>query len=59
MTGRDSKAKASKGSWIVIVERNDDGEIIDIKNAKAGVDIEPDTYYKLINGEFVKCDDEE
>ena len=21
-------------------------------------DIEPDTYYKLINGKFVKCDDE-
>ncbi|AUR93214.1 hypothetical protein NVP1185O_27 [Vibrio phage 1.185.O._10N.286.49.C2] len=58
VTGYDSKAKASEGSWVVITERNDDYEIIDIKTAKAGVDIEPDTYYKLVNGEFVKCDDE-
>lgn len=55
--GFSSKAKASSGSWIVIVERGEGGEIVNIKTAKAGVDIEPDTYYKLVNGEFVKCDD--
>ena len=57
VTGYDSKAKASEGSWVVITERNDDYEIINIKTAKAGVDIEPDTYYKVVDGEFVKCEE--
>ena len=26
------------------------------QSAKAGVDVEPDTYYKLVDGEFVKCE---
>ena len=59
VTGCNSKAKASEGSWVVITERNDDYEIINIKTAKAGVDIEPDTYYKLVGGEFVKAGDDD
>jgi len=55
VTGYDSKAKASEGSWVVITERDNAGTILAIKTAKAGVDIDADTYYKLINGEFVKC----
>ena len=59
VTGYDSKAKASEGSWVVITERNDEFEILDIKTAKAGVDIEPDTYYKLVDGQFVRCEEED
>jgi hypothetical protein len=56
VTGYNSKAKASEGSWIVITERNDDYEILDIKTAKAGQDVKADTWYKLVNGEFVECE---
>ena len=50
-----AKASASKGGWIVLVQRNDEGEILDIKRAKAGHDIEPDTWYRLNEaGEFEK-----
>jgi len=48
------QAKAEEGSWIVLSERNDDGNIIHIKSAKAGQDIKPDVFYRLVNGEFVE-----
>ena len=52
--GYKCKAKAEDGSWIALVERNDIGEILHAKFAKAGVDIKPDTFYTLVNGEFVE-----
>ena len=56
--GYECKAKACEGSWIALVEHNDDGEIIAAKFAKAGKDIEPDTFYYLKGGEFVKEEEE-
>jgi hypothetical protein len=36
------------------VERNEDGEIINAKFAKAGRDIKPDVFYRLVNGDFIE-----
>ncbi len=56
VTGHKSKAKASKGSWIVLTERNDEGEILDIKTAKVGGNnIKADAWYQLIDGQFVEA----
>ena len=52
--GIQCKAKASEGSWIVLAERNDSGEILCVKTAKAGQDIKPDVFYTLVNGQFVE-----
>ena len=52
--GIQCRAKAEKGSWVVLAERDNEGKILGIKSAKAGTDIEPDVFYRLINGEFVK-----
>ena len=55
-TGRNSKAKASEGSAIVLFYRDDKMKIVHYKCAMAGVDIKPDTYYTLSEtGEFVEC----
>ena len=58
-TGRYSKAKASLGSAIVLVERGDwNGHVYPLNNIKAvivdGKVIKADTWYTLINGEFVE-----
>ncbi len=53
--GHASKAKASKGSWITLAERNDDDEIVAMRCGQAGKDIKPDTYYRLEGGEFVEA----
>lgn len=60
-TGYDSKAKAGLGSAIVIAERGDwNGKTYPLINIKAaivdGEKIKADTWYTLINGEFVECD---
>ena len=52
--GIQCKAKAAEGSWIVLAERNNDGEILCVKTAKAGQDIKRDVFYTLVNGEFVE-----
>ena len=56
--GYDSKAKGSIGCFIVLAEwvEFEDGtfHIADVKSAKVdGTKIKPDTFYKLVNGEFV------
>ena len=53
--GKSGKAKASLGNWIVLTERGEwDGSsypIIEVKAYKVdGVNIMPDTYYTLIDG---------
>ena len=54
-TGFYGKAKACQGSAIVLVNRNNKGEIVHIRCAIAGKDIEADVFYTLNeNGEFVK-----
>ena len=59
VTGYKSKAKAGLGSAIVIAERGDwNGETYPLINIRAaivdGEKIKADTWYTLINGEFVE-----
>nr|DAL44670.1 MAG TPA_asm: hypothetical protein [Caudoviricetes sp.] len=61
VTGYNSKAKAGLGSAIVIAERGVwNGKTYPLINIKAaivdGEKIKADTWYTLINGEFVECD---
>ena len=56
--GYNSKAKGSIGCFIVLAEWKEfeDGtcHIVDVKSAKVdGTKIKPDTFYKLVNGEFI------
>ena len=52
-TGYKSKARAIKGSAIVVCERNDDGDLIGIKSAIIdGEILKENTFYTLEDGEF-------
>ena len=57
--GINGKAKASHGCWITLAEWRQDNktykwERVDVKTRKVdGVDILPDTWYQLKNGQFV------
>lgn len=56
--GRNSKAKRSIGCFIVLAEwkefEDETYHIVDVKSAKVdGAKIKPDTFYKLVNGEFI------
>ena len=54
--GADSLARGTMGNWIVVSERDDDGNIIDAKIAKVDGDtIKADTWYTLKNGELVEA----
>ena len=54
--GQDSLARGAVGNWIVVSERDDDGNIIDAKIVKVDGDtIKADTWYKLANGEIVEA----
>ena len=61
--GRRSKAKASKGSWIVLSEWYEggtweDAKPINVKSAQVdGKKVKADQWYKLVDGEFVETDD--
>lgn len=58
VTGRDSKAKGTIGCWLVLTERDDNWHILGVKAAVVdGEHIKPDTWYKLVNGEFTECDE--
>ena len=62
VTGKDSKAKGTKGCWIVLTERADwGGETYPIKCVKAfkvdGKEIKADTFYRLVNGGAVEVKD--
>ena len=62
VTGRNSKAKASIGSAIVIVERGEwDGKTYPMLGIKAaivdGKKIKADTWYKIVDGEFVEVEE--
>ena len=56
--GIEAKAKASEGGAIVLVHRNDDGELLHIRASKVGENgIKPDVWYSLNeSGEFVEVD---
>ena len=54
--GEDSLARGTMGNWIVVSERDDDGNIIDVKIAKVDGDtVKADTWYKLVNGEIMEA----
>lgn len=54
--GEDSLARGTVGNWIVVSERDDDGNIIDVKIAKLDGDtVKADTWYKLVNGEIMEA----
>jgi hypothetical protein len=55
--GRYGRAKASKDAAIVLCEHDDDGKLLHIRASKVGDNgIEPDVYYTLVAGEFVKSE---
>lgn len=52
----DSLARGTVGNWIVVSERDDDGNIIDAIIAKVDGDtIKADIWYKLVNGEIMEA----
>ena len=54
--GGDSLARGTVGNWIVVSERDDDGNIIDAIIAKVDGDtIKADIWYKLVNGEIMEA----
>ena len=59
VTGRDSKAAGALGDWIVLTERYDLERGCQIKDVKAfkvdGEKIQPNTFYKLVDGEAVEA----
>ncbi len=57
-TGYKSKAKGALGCWIVMAEWDEQGaNIVNVKSHKVdGKVIEPDTFYTLKNGRFVKSE---
>ena len=55
--GIDGKAKAALGGWIVLTEweYTDSWHRIDLKSIQVdGTNIKADTFYKLVNGEFIE-----
>jgi hypothetical protein len=57
--GYENKAKASLNSWIVLTEWINDGNyhINNVKSAKIdGKKLKADTFYRLENGKFIKCE---
>ena len=59
--GYQSKAAGALGCWIVLAEWDDNAEhIINVKSHKVdGRIIKPDVFYKLKNGKFVICREDE
>jgi hypothetical protein len=54
--GRYGRAKAGEGGAIVLCEHDDDGNLLHIRASKVGENvIEPDCFYTLTNGEFVRA----
>ena len=55
--GVESSAKASAGGWIVCAEYSQDRKLLNVKAAKVdGVTIKTDTWYRLVDGEFVEVE---
>lgn len=53
--GRRGKARASHKGFIILAEYNTWGELVDVKTARVdGEKIKPDTWYELVDGEFVE-----
>ena len=58
--GFNSKIKAKIGSWIVLVEYDEDSKPVCVRAAQIDGDkLKPDTFYSLKNGEFVEVEMED
>ena len=56
--GQDSLARGSVGNWIVVSERDDDGNIIDAKIVRVdGEAVKENTWYTLQNGEISEVEE--
>ena len=59
-TGYEGKARGALGCWIVVAEWEERGFEYHIKAVKSvmvdGETIKANTFYKLVNGEFVDCE---
>ena len=57
--GRDSKARAALGSYIVVAEYDESGDFIGAKMGKIdGKRLKANVYYTLCNGKFVKAEED-
>lgn len=57
-TGDEGRAKGALGCYIVVAERDDEYKLLDVKATKVDGDIiKADTYYMLVNGEFVEVEE--
>lgn len=57
-TGYEGRAKGALGCYIVVAERDDEYKLLDVKATKVDGDIiKADTYYMLVNGEFVEVEE--
>ena len=55
-TGFYGRAKASNGSALILIHRNSDGAIVNIRSAIAGLDVKADTWYSLNDaGELIEA----
>ena len=51
-------AKGGLGSWIVLAERDQNWNILDVKTAKIdGKKLKEDTWYQLVKGKFQKVEE--
>ena len=56
--GQDSLARGSVGNWLVVSERDDDGNIIDAKIVRVdGEAVRENTWYTLQNGEILEVEE--
>ena len=56
--GQDSRARGSVGNWLVVSERDDDGNIIDAKIVRVdGETVKENTWYTLQNGEILEVEE--
>ena len=60
-TGYEGRARGALGCWIVLAEWREDEKgndhIVDVKSiAVDGETIKENTFYKLVNGEFIECE---
>ena len=56
--GQDSLARGSVGNWLVVSERDDDGNIIDAKIVRVdGESVKENTWYTLQNGEISEVEE--
>jgi hypothetical protein len=58
IAGKGSRIKGKKGCAICLVEHDSDNKIIGVKSALIdGIALKEDTYYELVNGEFIEVEE--